>query len=36
MKQRGREAGATGWLVKPFDPELLRQTVQRVLKARRS
>src|SRR5262245_58193407 len=20
MKQRGREAGATGWLVKPFDP----------------
>ncbi len=27
MKQRGREAGATGWLVKPFDPERLRQTV---------
>jgi two-component system chemotaxis response regulator CheY len=20
MKQRGREAGATGWMVKPFDP----------------
>jgi two-component system, chemotaxis family, chemotaxis protein CheY len=34
MKQRGREAGATGWLVKPFDPDRLRETVRRVLKAR--
>lgn len=36
MKQRGREAGATGWLVKPFDPERLRQTVVQVLRRRRS
>ena len=34
MKQRGREAGATGWLVKPFDPDQLRHTVRRVLGAR--
>lgn len=32
MKQRGREAGATGWLVKPFDAERLRQTVRSVLR----
>lgn len=31
MKQRGREAGATGWLVKPFDPVRLREVVLRVL-----
>jgi two-component system, chemotaxis family, chemotaxis protein CheY len=31
IKQRGRAAGATGWLVKPFDPERLRQTVRKVL-----
>jgi two-component system chemotaxis response regulator CheY len=36
MKQRGREAGATGWLVKPFDADRLRQTVVHVLKRRRS
>lgn len=30
-KQEGREAGATGWLVKPFDPEKLLSTVRRVL-----
>lgn len=34
MKQRGREAGATGWLVKPFDPTRLRETVRRVPKPR--
>ena len=34
IKRQGREAGATGWLVKPFNPELLRQTVRRVLAAR--
>jgi two-component system chemotaxis response regulator CheY len=34
MKQRGREAGASGWLVKPFEPDRLRETVRRVLKAR--
>lgn len=36
VKRQGREAGATGWLVKPFDPGQLRQVVQRVLKGRRS
>jgi len=36
MKQRGREAGATGWLVKPFHPDQLRQVVHRVLKVRPS
>lgn len=34
MKQRGREAGATGWLVKPFNPDQLRQTVHHVLRRR--
>ena len=36
MKQRGREAGATGWLVKPFDAERLRQTVAFVLGRKRA
>jgi two-component system chemotaxis response regulator CheY len=31
MKERGRSAGATGWLVKPFHPDTLRQSVRRVL-----
>jgi two-component system chemotaxis response regulator CheY len=31
MKQRGRAAGATGWLVKPFEPAQLRRVVDRVL-----
>ncbi len=31
VKQQGRAAGASGWLVKPFDPECLRQAVRRVL-----
>lgn len=30
-KQEGRAAGATGWIVKPFDPERLLATVGRVL-----
>lgn len=29
-KQSGREAGATGWLAKPFDPVTLVRTIQRV------
>jgi two-component system chemotaxis response regulator CheY len=29
-KQRAREAGATGWIVKPFDPVKLLAAVQRV------
>jgi len=34
MKENGRAAGATGWIVKPFDPDQLRQVVAHVLKAR--
>ena len=30
-KEQGKAAGATGWLVKPFDPEKLLQTVAKVL-----
>ncbi|HYG85342.1 MAG TPA: response regulator [Azospirillum sp.] len=29
-KTAGREAGATGWLVKPFNPEKLVETVKKV------
>ena len=32
MKAQGRAAGATGWLVKPFDPATLLEVVQKVLK----
>lgn len=31
MKSSGRAAGATGWLVKPFDPVRLIEVVQKVL-----
>lgn len=31
QKSRGRAAGATGWLVKPFDPGELLAVVNRVL-----
>ncbi len=31
VKSRGREAGATGWIVKPFSPEVLIQTLKKVL-----
>ena len=30
-KMQGKEAGATGWLVKPFDPAQLLNTLRRVL-----
>ena len=30
-KQRGKQAGATGWIVKPFSPEQLISTIARVL-----
>ena len=30
-KLEGKSAGATGWLVKPFNPEQLVSTIQRVL-----
>ena len=29
-KQEGRDAGATGWLVKPFNPDKLIHTINRV------
>ena len=31
MKQQGRAAGATGWLVKPFDPQKLLEVVKKVI-----
>jgi two-component system chemotaxis response regulator CheY len=30
-KREGKEAGATGWVVKPFDPDNLLRLVSRVL-----
>jgi len=30
-KQEGKAAGATGWIVKPFNPEQLIATIKRVL-----
>ena len=34
MKERGRAAGATGWMVKPFDPERLVGMLAKVLGGR--
>jgi two-component system chemotaxis response regulator CheY len=31
-KQEGKEAGATGWIVKPFKPEQLMAVVNKVIK----
>jgi two-component system, chemotaxis family, chemotaxis protein CheY len=31
MKREGREAGATAWILKPFDPDRLLATVDKVL-----
>jgi two-component system chemotaxis response regulator CheY len=31
MKTKGRAAGATGWLVKPFDPNRLTEVVRKVI-----
>ncbi len=31
-KQEGKAAGATGWIVKPFNPEQLMAVVKKVLK----
>ncbi|GMV55307.1 MAG: hypothetical protein AMXMBFR6_11120 [Betaproteobacteria bacterium] len=31
MKAQGRAAGATGWLVKPFDPNKLLEVVRKVI-----
>jgi two-component system, chemotaxis family, chemotaxis protein CheY len=32
MKQAGRAAGATGWLVKPFDPAKLVEVIGKVIR----
>ena len=32
MKQKGKAAGATGWMVKPFDPKKLLEVVAKVLR----
>lgn len=31
MKTKGRQAGASGWIVKPFSPDQLKATVKKVL-----
>lgn len=31
IKQQGKAAGATGWIVKPFNPEVLLATLKKVL-----
>ncbi len=31
IKAKGKQAGATGWLVKPFDPDKLLSTIDTVL-----
>ena len=30
-KSEGKQAGATGWIVKPFNPEQLLKVIQRVM-----
>lgn len=32
MKQKGKAAGATGWIVKPFKPEQLIAVIKKVLR----
>jgi two-component system chemotaxis response regulator CheY len=32
MKAKGKAAGATGWLVKPFDPKSLLEVIGKVIK----
>jgi two-component system, chemotaxis family, chemotaxis protein CheY len=32
LKAEGRAAGATGWIVKPFDPAVLLDVVKKVMK----
>jgi two-component system, chemotaxis family, chemotaxis protein CheY len=36
MKMKGKEAGATGWIVKPFNSESLLRVLDRVLEPVRS
>jgi len=30
MKQKGKQLGATGWIIKPFDPNKLLKVIERV------
>jgi two-component system, chemotaxis family, chemotaxis protein CheY len=32
-KQAGKDAGATGWIVKPFNPELILKVIAKILPA---
>jgi two-component system chemotaxis response regulator CheY len=32
MKAKGKAAGATGWLVKPFDPNKLLEVIKKVIR----
>ena len=32
MKMKGKQAGATGWIVKPFNPDQLLATIDKVLR----
>ena len=32
MKLRGKQAGATGWIVKPFNPEQLLAVLKKVIR----
>ena len=32
MKQAGRNAGATGWMIKPFDPAKLIEVIRKVIR----
>lgn len=32
MKSKGKAAGATGWLVKPFDPNKLLEVIKKVIR----
>src|SRR5512133_2074042 len=31
LKQKGREAGATGWMAKPFDPQRMLEIVRKFI-----
>jgi len=35
MKQKGRDAGATGWMVKPFDPDKLVRMLKSLIGMKR-
>lgn len=31
MKEQGKQSGATGWIIKPFDPDKIMKVIERVL-----